>query len=149
MRNSKKIIAAIVSVLLLAGCGSYSKETDSFNNVLKQYDMEIPNEGHCFVVIPEFSCYGCIQETWLWLEKNVNERPNYDMTVIDFNKDDVFVKKINCDVCFDTLGILNNVCFDMANPMIIKTSNKKIRSIISIDSRYIDETLESNLADYI
>lgn len=149
MKNTKKIIAVLASALLLAGCGQYSKETDSFNKVLSQYDMEIPDGGHCFVVIPEFSCYGCVQETWLWLEKNVTEKQSYDMTVIDFNKDDVFVKKINCDVCFDTLEILNNVCFDLANPMIIKTFNKKITSIISIDSRYIDETLESNLAGYI
>lgn len=56
--------------------------------------------------------------------RKCHRKPSYDMTVIDFNKNDAFVKKINCDVCFDTLGILNDVCFDMANPMIVKTSNK-------------------------
>lgn len=62
---------------------------------------------------------------------------------------DVFVKDINCELYFDTLQVLNNVCFDLANPTIIKTYNNKIISIISIDSRYIYETLCRELKDFI
>ncbi len=149
MRSSKKVLIAILSLLLLARCGHYSKETDGFSEALKVYGMSIPDKKHCFVVIPAYSCLGCVQKTWLWLEKNISEKPNYHITVIDCNKENVFTKQINCDVRFDTSSVLDNVCFDLANPTIIKTVDKKITSIISIDSRYIDETLELELKEFI
>ena len=96
-----------------------------------------------------FSCHGCIQKTWLWLEENVSIKNNYNITILDGDKDDVFVKDINCELYFDTLQVLNNICFDLANPTIIKTYNKKIISITSIDSRYIYETLCRELKDFI
>ena len=113
------------------------------------YGMTIPDEKHCFVVIPVYSCSGCVQRTWLWLKENVSKEPNRHITVIDCNKENVLAKQVKCDVCFDTLRVLDKVCFDLANPTIIKTVDKKIMSITSIDSRYIDETLELELEEFL
>lgn len=149
MRNPKRICIVVISLLLFVGCGHFSKETDSFNEALEVYGMTIPGEEHCFVVIPVYSCLGCVQKTWLWLRENVSKEPNSHITVIDCNKENVFAKQVKCDVHFDTLRVLDKVCFDLANPTIIKTVDKKITSIISIDSRYIDETLELELKDFL
>ncbi|MBQ3843407.1 MAG: hypothetical protein II817_00305 [Bacteroidales bacterium] len=138
-------IIIIIFTTLFFGCEQYSKETESFRKALQNYDIDIPHDKYCFIVIPVFSCHGCIQKTWLWLEENVSIKNNYNITILDGDKDDVFVKDINCELYFDTLQVLNNVCFDLANPTIIKTYNKKIISIISIDSRYIYETLDCEL----
>lgn len=149
MRNPKRIFIVAIPLLLFVGCGHFSKETDSFSEALEVYGMTIPDEKHCFVVIPVYSCIGCVQKTWLWLKEKVSEESNSHITVIDCNKENVLAKQVKCDVHFDTLRVLDNVCFDLANPTIIKTVDKKITSIISIDSRYIDETLELELKDFL
>ena len=40
---------------------------------------------------------------------------------------------------------MDNLCFDLANPMIIKTDNIRISSITYIDPRFIEETLQQQL----
>lgn len=149
MRNSIMVFVFSLTLLMLVSCGRYTKESDCFNEVLKVYGISIPDEKHCYVVIPVYSCHGCVQKTWLWLKGNVSEKPNHSITVIDCNKKNAIAKQINCEVHFDTLRALDNVCFDLANPTIVKTIDRKITTIISIDSRYIDEMLEMELKEFI
>lgn len=135
----------LLSILFFVNCRHYTKETRCFNEALGQYNIVIPDDSHSFIIIPTFSCAGCVKMTWLWLEHNMSGNAYNNISIIDCNINDDFVTETNCDVYFDTLGVMDNLCFDLANPMIIKTDNRRISSITYIDPRFIEETLQQQL----
>ena len=135
----------LLSILFFVNCRHYTKETRCFLEALGQYNIVIPDDSHIFIIIPTFSCTGCVKMTWLWLEHNMSGNAYNNISIIDCNINDAFVTETNCDVYFDTLGVMDNLCFDSANPMIIKTDNIRISSITYIDPRFIEETLQQQL----
>ena len=135
----------LLSILFFVNCRHYTKETPCFLEALGQYNIVIPDDSHIFIIIPTFSCTGCVKMTWLWLEHNMSGNAYNNISIIDCNINDAFVTETNCDVYFDTLGVMDNLCFDLANPMIIKTDNIRISSITYIDPRFIEETLQQQL----
>ena len=135
----------LLSILFFVNCRHYTKETRCFLEALGQCNIVIPDDSHIFIIIPTFSCTGCVKMTWLWLEHNMSGNAYNNISIIDCNINDAFVTETNCDVYFDTLGVMDNLCFDLANPMIIKTDNIRISSITYIDPRFIEETLQQQL----
>lgn len=143
----KKYFFIILSILFIA-CQTdvYKKETLSFNWLLSCFETQIPEQEYIYMLMPSFSCIGCVQHTALHLDSLlVEESTNLTIIYAKNYKDSKYqLEKLSSKALLfcDETDAIEKLNFTVANPTIIKTSNRKIMSIISMDIREIEQTLQ-------
>ena len=133
------IIASSV-LFLNAQCRSNNVNPKS-EAVLECFGIKIPQNPHCFIIIPNYSCSGCVQRTWGFINKH-DLSDGY--TIIDSycSGHDPYITEIGCTVVIDSCMIVDNNAPDIANPTIVHSYKGKIKSIVSIRADAIEEMLE-------
>lgn len=68
----KYIILSVALVSLLFSCDNpYNKESEGLNNLLQEFNTGIAVKNHLYVLIPTFSCLGCVQSALINLNVSV------------------------------------------------------------------------------
>ncbi len=96
---------------MLCGCDLNRQITNELNNVLQTFGTSIPEEQHYFVVIPAFSCLGCVQFTWFYVDSIIVTGNLRNISIIDGfgGGKDPFAKQIDCDIYYDNSNLLNTI----------------------------------------
>lgn len=135
----------IFGILSLGGCKDV--ETQSFSQIVNAFGMTIPDHPCTYVVIPIHSCTICVKQTWTILENGTNLSKN--ITIIDafHSGKDPFVRTVNFPVYIDSTYIIEDNPVSFSNPTIVHTANGKVKSIVSVPTNRVEETIREQLND--
>lgn len=147
--KKRKII--LFTILLLSNsCNETTSVTIALKTVLYEFNTTIPVEKHLYLIIPDFSCSGCVNRTWSFLDSNIDEKDNSWLSIIDgYNEGkDPFIKGIGIEVLIDNDHLIEKIPYNFANPTLLLTKNKRIQSIEPIQSNNIESTLKKHISSF-
>ncbi len=131
----------------LISCNStYDKNAKGLNNLLQNFNTSIPSEDHLYIIIPTFSCLGCVQKALIRLNDLLTETDKPNITII-YQKIDIdlnpFIHKATlfCDSDYS----IDRLPFSVANLTFIKTKNGKINEIQSVNIENIDQVVSPGI----
>ena len=143
----KYIILSVALVSLLFSCDNpYNKESEGLNNLLQEFNTGIAVKNHLYVLIPTFSCLGCVQSALINLNGLLvdNDKPN--VTII-YQKIDVDLNpfKDKAIVYQDINSSIDKMPFNIVNLTVIKTSKGKINDIQFVNSENINQIINPTI----
>lgn len=136
-------LLAILVFLAFAGCKD--PDTKAFSQVAGTFGLTIPDEPHCFVLLPIGSCTMCVKQAWDVLESDTH--PTSSITVIDAyrNGKDPFRTAVSHPVYIDSVFAVENSPIMFTNPTVVHTEKGKVKAIVSTPTNKVKETLQKEL----
>jgi hypothetical protein len=147
----KKIIMPLIAfiTIFLSNCDDYNRKAmnKEIAKWLTSYDIPIDSNGTSYyIVIPEFSCSGCVQKTWEFIyDNNIDKQKKLIFLDAYCKGEDPFVKTIACKIYVDSCNVIENSPIQFANPTIIKTIEGNVQYIVSLQANKIEEMLYEQL----
>lgn len=141
------LFLSITFVLLLISCErSYNVETKGLNNLLQDFNTSIANQNHLYILIPTFSCLGCVQKALNNLNDLLVEKDKSKVTII-YQKMDINLKSFykKAFVYHDVNNSIDRLPFSIANLTIIKTNKETIYEIQSVNSENVDQIINRDI----
>lgn len=140
-----------LTTMFFWSCSHGNNSLDAeFSRLLSSFDLPIEEEEEMsyYVVIPAFSCSGCVQCTWDFLYEN-NIDNHFKLSIIDAfcNGKDQFMRPLNCNVIIDSCNIVESASIQFSNPTVIKVKAGKVQSLTSLEANRIEEMLNKLFPD--
>ena len=128
----KKILTFMI-IFLTISCNSNNKYKIFVNYLNNNFDIIINNDAFLFILIPEYSCKGCISDILSQLN-NINTS-KFNQAYIITSKKSVLKLSLskNFKILYDSNGILDKLDLDLGNITIININNNKIRKFKNIN----------------
>jgi len=119
----------------------YLVDTEVFSKYLKsEFNMSIQEEGHCYILIPEFGCNGCMIDVLEKIGELINDDNKSLYTFIASNESVIPENlKIQVRIYYDKNRRLDNLSYEIANVTIVKTAKGEVIYTHSIN---LDESNE-------
>jgi hypothetical protein len=137
--SSKTTALFFVFVFTLLSCADkHDRNTAVFSHYLQnEFQSDIPDQLHYYVLLPKISCKGCSANTLTELDQLVNPGNKDRFSFISTNEHAIPADlKIAKFFQYDERGRLDDLDMEIANVTIIKT---KAHKVIFIKPIYIDE----------
>ncbi|MBN1340657.1 MAG: hypothetical protein JXA03_15115 [Bacteroidales bacterium] len=142
---------SVLIVAIIFSCNpEYDIETVSFNEILKNFKQEIPISAHVFILIPTYSCYGCVQKALTKFDELLTIKDKNRFTVI-YQQSDINLNSIKekITVLFDEQNSLNNLPVRLGNMTLILTKNNNIIDIITVQIDTYEDIINSDLLNFL
>lgn len=128
---------------------NFEKESNLFNNYLiDNYKISIPNKQTSYLIISLKSCVGCKKKLLAEIETNVKEKDNVTIIFSFLNKtipNEIINLSKWSNVLLDKKDKISQIDFNASLPLLIRTKNKSIISIDTVDYLYFSTTLRKIL----
>lgn len=140
-----KIIGLVFlfSILSQSCTNKYSEETKSFQKYLSDvFNEKIPESKHIYLLIAQFRCSGCVEQSLLKIAGKISNRENPEVTVLTFDTKlvpDTLSKQVK--VLLDKNSGYETIQ-SIANIALIKTERGKIIEIKIINLDDTDKIIE-------
>lgn len=128
---------------MLSCSNSLDINSIEFGDFLNKLGIERSNGTHLYILLPSFSCHGCIQKSLIELDDIllVSDKPK--VTIIS-QLPDIDLKAFHSKamILFDKYNFMDSLPFTVANMTIIITVNHRIIELKSInlnDIPYLSE----------
>lgn len=143
----KYFIFSITLVFFLFSCSSpYNVESKGLNNLLQDFNTNIADKNHLYVLVPTFSCLGCVQSALIRLNDLLTEKDKPNVTIIH-QKIDIDFKpfKNKAVIYYDINNSIDKLPFNIANLTFIKTNKGKINEIKFLNIENINQIVNPNI----
>lgn len=130
-------------------CGNDKGDCAEFSALLDSLNFDAKSDSSCFLVIPSFSCRGCVQTTWRFLSEHQDQiELENDITIIDSYclGDDPFALDLPFNVVKDSCSFVEKTAYRFANPTVVKTKDGMVLSVVSTQANQIEEILSEQFA---
>ncbi|MCW3102476.1 MAG: hypothetical protein JWO09_916 [Bacteroidetes bacterium] len=138
-RMKNKAILLFIILIAFQSCQEkQDKNTALFSNYLiKEFNTQIPDSLHYYILIPKLVCKGCSLNTLIELDTLMNAENERCFTFISTNEH-ISPKEFKRArfIEYDTRGKLDDLDLDIANVTVVKTRHNKV---VFIKPIYIDE----------
>ncbi|MDP1623859.1 MAG: hypothetical protein Q8M08_16150 [Bacteroidales bacterium] len=137
-------------LLLLYGCASVNeKETTGFNEVLIKFNTQIPEKEHVYILIPPFSCHGCVQKMISKIDIYLSPQDKPYVTFISGIADiDLKIFSSRAVVYTDTHNYLEQLPFDIANVTVVETKKSMLSKVYSISLEDIENRINEKMFSF-
>ncbi|OQX82272.1 MAG: hypothetical protein B6D64_00895 [Bacteroidetes bacterium 4484_276] len=142
--NKFSLVPLVLFTLLILSCDNkYLNETNVFNNYLNDnFHEKIPNDEHKYLLVGEFKCNGCVEKTFLEINKNVKDEKFNSVTIITY---DLLIVPDSIEnrtkVLLDENAMFERIGLSIANVTLVKTNNSKIVKIKVINLNEIEKVV--------
>ncbi len=146
------ISISFLCFIILTGCNSgHNQQTKDFKKILYKFDTDIPKDAHLYVLIPAFSCRGCIKQSLTRLYQLLNELDKPRVTIICsvIWEDEVNLFNPKANIYFDNKNDIDNSHMNIANLTIIITNNFRIHQIFTTNPENINQVINKNMIEHI
>ena len=130
-------IIIFISLLIIISC-SYDYDYRVFKTYLnEQFNIDIIQKKHLFIIISEYKCKGCVGTTLLEISKLCNNKDISNITFLSKEKKIIpenLYKEAN--IIIDSLNQFDNLDIGIANVTLIITEKGRIQLIRPI---FLDE----------
>ncbi|NQT78073.1 MAG: hypothetical protein HQ565_10185 [Bacteroidetes bacterium] len=130
-----KYFTIAICLILLSCNKDHLIDTIAFNNYIKsEFNFELQVEKHCYILIPEYGCQGCMQDVLDKISKLINVENKSQYTFIASNEEVIPASlKSVVYIYYDRNNSLDKVSYDIANVTVVKSENKKIVYVQNIN----------------
>lgn len=129
-----KSLLILTIVLFTFGCHRTTereRNTGIFSAYIqKEFDAQIPDSLHYFILVPKLVCKGCATDELLELSTLTDESDRKQITYITSNPElfsPELRQKIN--LLFDGRGTLDRLNLEIANLTLVETKNRQVNFI--------------------
>lgn len=130
----------MVCLALLSCNKKHLIDTNTFNNYIKsEFNIEIQDEKHCYILIPEYGCNGCMQVVLDEISKIITDDNRSKYTFIASNEEAIPTSLYSIVKIYkDRNNALDNLSYNIANVTVVLTEHKKIifAKNINLDQSY-------------
>lgn len=144
-KTAIKLVVVSAFLLLSVSCiDEHERASSSFNSFLNIYGSEIADNYHLYLILPAFSCAGCVQIALQKANSSLSDEHKSFVTIIYQNNivvPDELGHKVT--VFRDSTNRLDHIELKIANPMILTTENKKIKEVFYIRSDNVEQFFDS------
>ncbi|MCB0429447.1 MAG: hypothetical protein H6585_11810 [Flavobacteriales bacterium] len=147
----KSLIVTLVGMVFLLTCNDApekpNKNTEVFSNYLRnQFQTELPETPHRYLLLPAIYCKGCVQKYWMDLTQ-WGETNDHNLITIITTQPKAIPDSISqqFETRVDRSGMLDRLPLRVANLTILKSENRNVYSVFSIpttDTTYVGKLLE-------
>lgn len=142
----KKLILCFLLFSLICCNNTFNEESIGFNNFLQGFNTSIPTEDHLYIIIPTYSCLGCVQRAFISLSDLLIDTDKPNITII-YQRIDIdlapFINKAT--LYYDSNYSIEKLPFTVANLSFIKTKNKKIIDIQFTNTENINQVVSPSI----
>ncbi len=136
----------IVVCLALFSCNkNHLIDTNTFNNYIElEFNIEIQDEKHCYILIPEYGCNGCMQVVLDEISKIITDDNKSNFTFISSNEEAIPTSLNSVvKIYIDRNNTLDNLSYNIANVTVVLTENREIvfTKNINLDQAYNVESI--------
>jgi hypothetical protein len=130
----------IYSLIFIYGCTpnkfKQDKTTRIFSNYInKEFNIQLDEKLHYFILLPKFGCHGCIKESIGELNNIITETNKNNIIIITTNLDEFSDSlKSRIKILVDTSGKLDNLNLPIANLTLVESQDEKVNYIKSINT---------------
>jgi hypothetical protein len=146
------ISVSFLCFIILISCSSgHNQQTKDFKKILYKFDTDIPKSVHLYVLIPAFSCRGCIKQSLnrLYLLLNEMDKPRVTIICSATWESEVNIFNSKANIYFDNKNYLDNTHMNIANLTIIITNNSQIHQIFTTNPENINRVINKNMIEHI
>jgi hypothetical protein len=144
-KTAIKLVVVSAFLLLSVGCmEEHERASSSFNSFLNIYGSEIADNYHLYLILPAFSCAGCVQIALQKANSSLSAEHKSYVTII-YQSNLVIPDELGqkAAVFRDSTNRLDHILLKIANPMILTTENKKINEVFYTRSDNVEQVFDS------
>ncbi len=124
--NSKISVILLIVFTLASSCNSYNNEKVKLKRLLAAYDKDIGTKVHLYILKSPFSCSGCLQSSFLQLNKVIRSPVN-NITIIGSTKESIPESLLSRVVWIDdSKELIDRIFFESVNVIFIETRKSNI-----------------------